>query len=269
MKVQIWKESAVYLVATFGMTWLLWFGAYYNFFPTFVPVIMLGTAVPSVMGLIFTATYGGIAELKKLLLSALRFQAPRRWWLYATLLFPAILLCACGIFILLGGKLPPAQFLIWFLPIAFLYIFVCMGPLGEEMGWRGFLLKRLLLQGDTLKAGLGLGFIWSLWHFPLFLIPGTIQYELAKMGIGIALFGYFVYTICISQLITELYVATNENVLLCMVFHTICNLSLGVAPIILTKGGASILLFFLVLTAVFIQAKFRRNSKGKLCGKEK
>lgn len=47
---------------------------------------------------------------------------------------------------------------------------------GEEWGWRGFLLPRLMPLGK-LKAYLLLGVIWGLWHAPLILVgfnyPGT------------------------------------------------------------------------------------------------
>jgi uncharacterized protein len=48
--------------------------------------------------------------------------------------------------------------------------------LGEELGWRGFLLPRLMPLGKT-KAYLLLGVIWGLWHAPLVAIgfnyPGS------------------------------------------------------------------------------------------------
>lgn len=50
--------------------------------------------------------------------------------------------------------------------------------LGEELGWRGFLLPRLMLRlGKKWKAYLLLGIIWGLWHAPLvavgFKYPGS------------------------------------------------------------------------------------------------
>ncbi len=252
VKKWIWKESSVFLVATFSVTWLLWLGAYLNSAPISARLVMGGTAVPSALGLIFTAVFGGKSELKALLYSALRLKAPGIWWLYGVLLFPAVLLCVWVVFAAAGGILPPEQFPIWFLPLAFLYIFTCMGPLGEELGWRGFLLKRVLPQWGVLKSGLILGLIWSAWHLPLFLIPGTIQQEIGKMGFLVAVCGYFLYTTCISLLITILYARTEGNLLLCMVFHTVCNMSLGVAPIILIKTGAAILLIILIVTTILI-----------------
>lgn len=44
--------------------------------------------------------------------------------------------------------------------------------LGEEIGWRGYLLPRLMPLGKT-RAYLILGIIWGLWHMPLVLIGFT------------------------------------------------------------------------------------------------
>lgn len=40
------------------------------------------------------------------------------------------------------------------------------GPIGEEGGWRGYLLPRLLENGGELRASLIIGVIWALWHVP-------------------------------------------------------------------------------------------------------
>lgn len=127
-----------------------------------------------------------------------------------------------------------------------------MGPLGEEFGWRGFLLKHFLSEWSILKSGLVLGVIWSVWHIPLFFIQSTVQHEISKMGLEIAIIGYLLYTVCISLLITVLYFYTDGNLLLCMVFHTSCNLSLGVVPVIMIKRGGAVLLITLVIVTFFI-----------------
>lgn len=39
--------------------------------------------------------------------------------------------------------------------------------IGEEIGWRGFLQKKLLEKNSTFKSLIFLGLIWGFWHFPL------------------------------------------------------------------------------------------------------
>lgn len=41
--------------------------------------------------------------------------------------------------------------------------------LGEEVGWRGFLQKKLLEQNSLLKSIVFLGLVWGFWHLPIVL----------------------------------------------------------------------------------------------------
>ena len=44
--------------------------------------------------------------------------------------------------------------------------------IGEEIGWRGFLLRGLLNRQSPLVATLVVAVVWTLWHSPLYFIPG-------------------------------------------------------------------------------------------------
>ena len=43
----------------------------------------------------------------------------------------------------------------------------CVFALGEEIGWRGFLVPQLARLTDFTKTSLITGVIWSIWHYPL------------------------------------------------------------------------------------------------------
>lgn len=61
------------------------------------------------------------------------------------------------------------------LPI-FLLLFVILSltdGLGEEAGWRGFALPRMLQGRNATLASLLLGVLWAGWHLPLFFTDGT------------------------------------------------------------------------------------------------
>lgn len=73
-------------------------------------------------------------------------------------------------------------------PIAFLLVYLVVGPLSEEPGWRGYLLPRLRIRLTPLKVGLLFGPVWAIWHLPLFLIRGTYQYQQGILTLGGAMF---------------------------------------------------------------------------------
>src|SRR5438132_8507102 len=49
--------------------------------------------------------------------------------------------------------------------------------LGEEPGWRGFALPRLIHRLGPNAGTLILGIGWALWHLPLYVVAGTAQYR--------------------------------------------------------------------------------------------
>lgn len=72
-----------------------------------------------------------------------------------------------------GAKVPsfltPQVFVFWgaFLAITIAPFVNCLFALGEELGWRGFLLPRLIQTGmSQWKALLLSGMIWGIWHAP-------------------------------------------------------------------------------------------------------
>jgi membrane protease YdiL (CAAX protease family) len=73
-------------------------------------------------------------------------------------------------------------------PILFLLVYLIVGPLSEEPGWRGYLLPRLRVHLTPLKAGLLFGPVWAIWHLPLFLIHGTYQNQQGVFTLGGAMF---------------------------------------------------------------------------------
>ena len=44
--------------------------------------------------------------------------------------------------------------------------------IGEEIGWRGFLMPRLRARFSLPAAGVITGIVWALWHLPIYLVPG-------------------------------------------------------------------------------------------------
>ncbi len=97
------------------------------------------------------------------------------------------------------------------------------GPLPEELGWRGYGLPRLQSRWHPLAASLLLGFIWAVWHLPLFFLPGTYQFELIFASPRFWLFN--LNLISQSIIMTALLNASKGGTLTAILFHYMTNLT--------------------------------------------
>jgi membrane protease YdiL (CAAX protease family) len=88
--------------------------------------------------------------------------------------------------------------------------------IGEEIGWRGFLLRHLLEQRSPLVAALLVGAVWALWHTPLYFIPGMPSY-------GGPFLAFAAWAMSLSFLLTWLWIGTR-SVVLATVMHGAANL---------------------------------------------
>jgi len=119
---------------------------------------------------------------------------------------------------------------------------------GEELGWRGLLLKEMAPLGFW-KSSVVIGFVWGIWHAPLILMghnyPG---YEVIGVGMMI------IWCILLSPLFTYITVRAN-SVIAAAVLHGSMNATLGLAIMPVTGGtvltvGATGLAGFAVLIVV-------------------
>ena len=124
-----------------------------------------------------------------------------RWFIVAWLFMPLVSFATLGISLLfpeinynhemtgllerLATILSPeeiekAKLSLQALPISYLWIVLFQGlfagltinalfAFGEELGWRGFLLRQFR-QMSFIKASLTIGFIWGIWHAPMILM---------------------------------------------------------------------------------------------------
>lgn len=100
------------------------------------------------------------------------------------------------------------------------------GPLGEELGWRGFALDRLQNKWSAVVASLILGIIWAGWHFPLFFIKGTPQHA---TGFGTLLFWLWILqVVSLSVLTTWVYNNTHRSILSAVFMHFMFNVTYGI-----------------------------------------
>ena len=97
-------------------------------------------------------------------------------------------LIGLGVHLILGGESPPFIMIREELNLIPLYLILVVlmpwnGPVGEEFGWRGFVLPRLQNKYGPLAASLIIGTVWGIWHLPTFFAPqGVIGAIAATVG---------------------------------------------------------------------------------------
>jgi len=210
-----------YFVLTFAITWGL-AGIYFAgnaLFDRFLgemsvtnPFFILAVWGPNIAGIILTGVNGGWRGILRLLKKFIPVRANIAWYLFALFLFPltGILLNAVTrtpvkITALQSGEILTMAFAI-----------LISGPLGEELGWRGFALPRLLKSYSATVAGLILGLIWGIWHLPSFFASG-----LPQGSIQIPLF--LVAALAISVIVTWIFVNTKGNIFISFLVHYTLN----------------------------------------------
>jgi len=92
------------------------------------------------------------------------------------------------------------------------------GPLGEELGWRGFMQVELEKRISGLKSALIVGCFWGLWHFPLwFLTSGYSGLRLLVYAVAFVL-----GTMSVSVIIACHY-RRCRNLLIPVLIHQLFN----------------------------------------------
>jgi len=156
------RPLQVYFLLAFGITWgagglALLTGSIRSAHPLH-PLHYLAAFGPSIAGVVMTASTGGWAGVRHLLARVAPKRAVVPWYAAVLLGFPAANLAATCLLDRdsLSG-LPSWARLVGLVPIT---LITDTGPLGEEFGWRGFALPRLLRRWRPLAAALVLGAGW-------------------------------------------------------------------------------------------------------------
>lgn len=183
------------------------------------PLYYVAAFGPSIAGIVMAASTGGRAGVCRLLARLVPSPSALPWYVAVLIGFPALNLVAAWLRdpgFLMG--LPPWPRLLSLLPLT---LIADTGPLGEEFGWRGFALPRLLHRHPPLAAALILGVIWWAWHLPTFFISALSQHELS-----IPLF--LVNSLALSVMMTWLYQRTRGDLLLMILVHVAANYCGGI-----------------------------------------
>lgn len=139
------------------------------------------------------------------------------------------------------------------------FVHLVRGPLGEEIGWRGFVQNELQKKYSPLMSAIIIGTLWGFWHTPLWLLSGYT---------GISLFKYCVLfmigVISLSIIITFFY-NLNRNLLIPITIHQLFNYLLSLIGGDLLVALEYTMLSYFIFAVVIVIANpqkimFKRNA---------
>lgn len=190
------------------------------------------------------AIVGGRAGVRDIVTRLRRWRFPVIWYATAALLMPVCYAVALRVEGALSGFDSAALAIghsLGFLAASFVWLLFVTA--GEEIGWRGFALPRLLDLGmSRWSASLALGIVWALWHLPLYLVPGqsSMPYSL-----------FVALTVGQSLIYTSLYLQSGGSLLPALLLHATTDFGARLYRIDRFDRGAWLLIDVLVAAAGF------------------
>jgi uncharacterized protein len=213
-----------YVVINYAISWTFLYPAYKiilaakDKFPPLALFGLIGGYGPSLAALLMLTMTKGRQGVKTGLRKFLQWWQPVGWYLFV-LVFP---ICVEAVAVLL--HLRPA--VDWkgglqTVPVAFL-IALPFGPLGEELGWRGYFLPELLKRYDPTTATLIVGVVWSAWHVASFVFPGAAIPSFFNVNAW-SIFLFFCSLTCEAFVFTYVYLKTKGSLILAILLHMAMN----------------------------------------------
>jgi len=195
----------LFLILTFLWSWGNWgtalyflkSGSYQNGTYQFTLFFFLGVYGPTLASIIVTAATEGASNLIELVKKYTIWRVSSKIYLLIFVLPILFILLGIGIFDLFIKSAGPfsmqrAGSMLWIVGTG-----LFAGPLGEELGWRGYLLPKLQERYSSLTCCILIGLAWFCWHIPLFFAPiGALvsNGDITVLYVSI----YLIATICFS-----------------------------------------------------------------------
>jgi len=209
------KRIIVFLAFAFVIPWVSWFILYFfEIDDSFKKPLIYSGYFASIGGIIaILMKKDGFNELIK---RTFRIKLPLKW-VIISFSIPFIYI---GLAIYIGNSLNGdinhieiKNILTLFSPTALALLIA--GPIGEEFGWRGFLLPELLNKYSLIYAAIILGLIWGVWHLPLYLTTTFSSFDTALLFIS--------QTVATTIIMSLIFIKTNGSILISILYHWLIN----------------------------------------------
>ncbi len=193
-----------------------------------VPVVFWGGYGPSLAALFESWRAEGRNAVSTLLRSLLVWRVHVGWYVLV-LVGPYVLAAVAALVARVPGFVRQFSFgaSLASAPLV-LALALPFGPLGEELGWRGYALPRLVRSLGPWGGSLALGLAWTFWHLPMILLqPGAALPSFMPVTVG-SVAAYLAQITGITGIMTLVYCRTRRSTLLAVLLHLTFNVSDGV-----------------------------------------
>ena len=168
----------------------------------------------SLAGVIMIAYLHGRSGLRELGQRLLRWQISWRVWLVALLPLGLYLLATA-----VSGELASFTFngqtlstILFSAEAGLLVTLFLRGPMGEELGLRGFALPRLQARMSPFRASVIIGILWAAWHLPVLLGRDVVS-----------IVAFLLLAFVLSFIFTWLFNSSSGSLIPVLLFHAIQN----------------------------------------------
>lgn len=252
-------RPATFFAAAYAASWVPWLlGAFFGArpggegFAVLLQFVGLVGPLAAALGLILVS---GDAALKRdFRARLLDLSCIRPGFVALAVAMPAaVVAVSIGLSVLVGG--PAGQFALAgggqnLVPMIVLAMF--LAPAIEETGWRGYGVDSLRARFGAADATLVFGLLWSVWHAPLMLIPGTYQHQLLLMDNPLFVTNFFVSVLPAAFIANWFYWRNGRSILLGIFVHAMLN-----AAMVLPDAGQiakciATMLYALVAIAILV-----------------
>jgi membrane protease YdiL (CAAX protease family) len=222
--------------------------------PTHLP----GLAAPALAAVVMTALVDGRTGLRDLWARVTRWRVGWRWWALVVGTLCLVLVSVVGP-LLTGGEVPPlAAFTSYsgigaISPFGVVAVALVVNGLGEETGWRGFAVDRLLRDHSFTWTALVVAAVWAGWHLPFFWMVAGFR------GMGVLAVGWALGLAAGSVVLAWLYREGHRSVLLVASWHTAFNLVSGTAAAGAIAGMITSVLVICWAVGILVREKTRRH----------
>lgn len=257
------RDVALFVGITYSYSWLVWWGAIgvmkssASLEGNFYPFLLIGSFGPSLAAIAATWALEGGSAVKQLLGKVFVFRFAIKYYLISLFLAPVVM----SVVFFVGGMRtaePDVTVLAYITliisPLNGLFSIIGgAGPIGEELGWRGYLLPRLVKRYSLWQTNIILGVVWALWHLPL-----IITFPTFRNGIALPLYLllYPLLAIVLSSIMAHIWKWTHGSIFMAIWYHSMVNVMLDYSSDGIWSGDryAELGLFILIIVSFTITA---------------